>query len=116
MVSRARAERSPEDPVKYGAWCLALSLAALASCGQESSCDLFVADTTTCYDGYCQADGADTTFCGCWSQGMDLSLADCTCTPLALEAACEVYDLSEYAAGDLDCALASDSVGNMCAE
>jgi hypothetical protein len=104
----------PGGPVRKLASIALLGLLPSCGGGNEAACDAFVADATACYDAYCDGDAGDTTFCGCWSQGMDVSLVDCSCIPRDLESACP-FAGGDYQPGDLDCDGAQDALGNFCA-
>ena len=87
-------------------------------CGPNAGghCDTFVDDLTTCFDGYCDGDGADTAFCGCWDKSETLDVFTCQCLPLDETRVCEGRDLSDYEAGDGNCSNATEGIESLCAE
>ena len=89
------------------------SLVLLAACGPDpEACDAYVDDLQTCYDGFCDGDGASSAFCGCWTDGRDLDPETCDCMPLLeLEGVCDLVDVD---GATFDCEGARDTLGNLC--
>ncbi|HEX3774574.1 MAG TPA: hypothetical protein VHV51_08930 [Polyangiaceae bacterium] len=74
-----------------------------------------------CFSAFCQADGAGTPFCGCFSKGFDLGAPEtdpttgattCPCTPVDPAAFCAAYAGVDGAS--VDCSAADSVVASMC--
>ncbi|MFH2009525.1 MAG: hypothetical protein ABI333_23230 [bacterium] len=62
----------------------------MSGCGWfGDDCDTIQDDTTACMNSVCAGSGAGTPACGCWAQGMDISLNTCQCIPIDWARTCE---------------------------
>jgi len=81
--------------------CMVVALSFCACGGDNPDCDALIQDATACLDGWCTAEGKDSAFCGCWSQGKDMNQYTCECIKLDWSQACSGIDNCEP--GSLNC-------------
>lgn len=68
-----------------------------------------------CFSTFCQANGAGTPFCACFTRGYDLSPApDCDCIALDSIAFCQQAEANGLDGANLNCASATAAVALQC--
>jgi hypothetical protein len=82
--------------------------AAGTTCGELTALD-------ACFNTFCQANGAGTPFCACFTRGYDLSPApDCDCIALDSIAFCQQAEANGLDGANLNCASATAAVALQC--
>jgi hypothetical protein len=97
---------------------LVISVVVFSGCGGDNSsdkCNQLKSLVTDCYDGWCAGEGANSAYCGCWQQGKDLNVNDCSCIPLNLNPLCDFVDLDNWN-GQYDCSAATSIVAGYCVQ
>jgi len=79
----------------------------------DNKCQQLVEVASRCFSGWCEDEGAETPFCGCWVQGMDMSTA-CDCVTLNWAAACLAVPLDQFDPAKYDCDAATSYVADVC--